>query len=249
LGTGSAWAHPIEWTRVYVVAPPGVDFAVQYPELGSDQSGFELPFMRGKAEPRILDVDYPAFAVDNAVGDFGRVWRATYLYSNASQDVLITRLAELSPETLAALKLPDQRAFRQALAYALSIMVALVAWLVAWRYIMPRLLGIVYHWRDLALYQHALGWALLYPLTNGVTLALALVLSPLTAGAALLIGAPLLFVALLGGLSLLFFIRWSSDRLGVSSAKAFQAYAAVALVSNVLYMVFALGYATLFARV
>ena len=28
LGTGSSWAHPIELTRVYVVAPPGIDFAV-----------------------------------------------------------------------------------------------------------------------------------------------------------------------------------------------------------------------------
>jgi hypothetical protein len=31
LGTGGAWSHPIEITRVYVVAPPGVDFTIQYP--------------------------------------------------------------------------------------------------------------------------------------------------------------------------------------------------------------------------
>jgi hypothetical protein len=41
LSTGSAWASPIELTRIYVVAPPGTDFEVQYPTLGDDLSGIE----------------------------------------------------------------------------------------------------------------------------------------------------------------------------------------------------------------
>ena len=37
LGTGASWARPIELTRVYVFAPRGIDFTVQYPELGDDR--------------------------------------------------------------------------------------------------------------------------------------------------------------------------------------------------------------------
>jgi hypothetical protein len=245
LGTGSAWAHPIEMTRVYVVAPPGVDFTVEYPRLGRNRSGFTLGGWFGRSEPRILDADGPAYALENAVGDFGRVWRATYTYSNSSEDVRITRLPEISEETLSTLKGAEDLERVQALTWVVSFVVALVLWLITWRYAMPRLLGIEYEWRELTLYRHALGWALLYPLTNGVLLALTIVLAPLAAGVAILLGAPLLFITLLGVVSIFFFVRWGSRTLGVSQGRAFLAYTVVVLLTNFLYMVFALGYTAL----
>jgi hypothetical protein len=244
LGTGSAWAHPIEWTRVYVVSPPGIDFAVEYPELGPDQSGYVVPFL-GATKPRIQNARGPAHAVENAVGDFGRVWRATYMHSNSSEDVIITLLPEMSAETLGALRRLEQRAVLQAGAYVVSILVAVLLWLVVWRYTMPRLLDISYTWREFRLYCHALGWALLYPLTNSVLFGLALVLGPLTAGVSILLGAPLLFVTLLGILSLALFTYWSSQTLKTSPGRAVRAYIVVALASNALYVVYVLSCRTL----
>jgi hypothetical protein len=240
LGTGSAWAHPIEWTRVYVVAPPGVDFGIQYPQLGPDQSGYVAPFL-GATKPRIQDARGPAHAVENAVGDFGRVWRATYMHSNSSEDVIITLLPQMSAETLGALQRLEQRVVLQAVAYGVSILVAVLLWLVVWRYTMPRLLDITYTWREFTLYRHALGWALLYPLTNGVLFGLALVLVPLTAGVSILVGAPLLLTTLLGTVSLALFTHWSLNTLKVSPGRAVRAYILVALVSNALYVVFVLA--------
>jgi hypothetical protein len=245
LGTGSAWAHPIEITRVYVVAPPGVDFELRYPRLGADHSGFDLPLLWGQPEPRIMDAEGPAYAVENAAGDFGRIWRVTYMYSNSAEDLVITRLPEMSRETLAALRWLRFRQPLQSLTYVVSLMVALLVWLVAWRYMMPRILGMEYHWLDFRLYRDALGWALLYPLTNGVLLAVAALLVPVTAGASLLIGAPVLFVTLLGAVSIFFFVRWSSRALGVLKARAAWAYIVVTLIANIVYLVFAIGYSAL----
>ena len=133
----------------------------------------------------------------------------------------------------------------QSLTYVVSLVVALLVWLVAWRYVMPRILGMEYHWLDFRLYRDALGWALLYPLTNGVLLAVAALLVPVTAGASLLIGAPVLFVTLLGAVSIFFFARWSSRTLGVLKARAAWAYIIVTSIANVMYLVFAIGYTAL----
>ncbi len=245
LGTGSAWANPIEITRVYVVAPPGVDFELQYPELGPNRSGFTLPLMWGQPEPRIMDAEGPAYAAEDAVGDFGRIWRVTYMYSNSAEDLVITRLPEMSPETLAALRQLKSQQPLQSIAYVVSFVMALVLWLIAWRYTMPRMLGLEYRWRGLRVYRDAFGWALLYPLTNGVLLAVVALLVPITAGVSLLIGAPVLFITLLGVVSILLFVRWSSRNLGVSKKRAALAYVIVVSVANVVYLGFAAGYAAL----
>jgi len=72
LGTGSAWASPIELTRVYVVAAPNVDFDVQYPRLGVNRSGFTVPIF-GQARPHILGYEEAAYAVEDVVGALGRI--------------------------------------------------------------------------------------------------------------------------------------------------------------------------------
>ncbi len=76
LGTGKAWASPIELTRVYVVSPPELDFRVEYPQIGADLSGMWETRYRGLAQQarwKIDDAEDPAFAVDEAYGDFGHI--------------------------------------------------------------------------------------------------------------------------------------------------------------------------------
>jgi hypothetical protein len=155
----------------------------------------------------------------------------------------VTRREGLSPERLAALRRPAQIRTTQVLTYVMSVLVALTAWLVAWRYLMGRMLGLTYGWRELRLYQHALGWALVYPLTNWVLVGLTVLLGALTTGIALIVGIPLLLITLLGVVSVLLFVRWSSRRLNVLPARAFWAYVLVALTANVLYFGFAVVYA------
>jgi hypothetical protein len=85
LGTGASWSKPIELTRVYIVAPRGMDFDVKYPALGSEQSGFDL--IKGARISKYYQI--PSYAIDEARGDFGRVWRATYTQSNPTEDIVI----------------------------------------------------------------------------------------------------------------------------------------------------------------
>lgn len=267
LGTGSAWAHPIEITRVYVVAPPGVDFVAQYPKLGLDLSGFTEGGFRIQRRPRIISADGPAYALENAVGDFGRVWRVTYMYSNSAEDVVITRLPEMSPETLAALRRADLERPVRALTWLMSLVVALGIWVVAWRYTMPRLLGMQYQWLDLKLWRDALGWALLYPLTYPVALIATAVLAYVIVSIAWIavgvvaqsivaelmnmmvdlvsvVATLLLLITSLGLVSFLFSQK-RSRTLGVSKGRAAAAYIVVVLLANGAYLLFAVGFAAL----
>jgi len=259
-GTGSAWAHPIYITRVYVVAPPGVDFVAQYPKLGLDLSGFTGGGFRVQRRPRIISADGPAYALENAVGDFGRVWRVTYMYSNSAEDVVITRLPEMSPETLAALRRAQLERPVRALTWLMSLVVALAIWVVAWRYTMPRLLGMQYQWLDLKLWRDALGWALLYPLTCTVALiatavlasvilsiawiAVGVVAQSIVADLVRVVATLLLLITSLGLVSLLFSQK-RSRTLGVSKGRAAAAYIVVVLLASGAYLLFAVSYAAL----
>ena len=134
LGTGASWYHPIELTRVYVVAPAGIDFCVSYPALGSRVSSFgSTPF-----HSTIADYyQVPAYAIDNARGDFGRVWRATYTQSNAAEDIIIAVGEQTGLSRLVSTI--EQNVFPLASIFALIVGLAL--WMLAWHFLMPRLLG------------------------------------------------------------------------------------------------------------
>lgn len=248
LGTGSSWAHPIELTRVYVTASPGVDFSVQFPRLGPDRSGYSLGGWTGQSRPRIQGVQESAHAVEDAAGDWGRVWRVTYMQSNSSEDVVITRLPSLSGVTRAtqdALGRAGRERAVEWLTWLLAIAMALGLWLVAWRYTMPNLLGVSYRWRDWRLYRDALAWSLLYPLTNGIALALSVVAVIVTSGLALVVGLPLVLITALGTISIVLFIRSYARHPGISRWRALAAYVLVVLLANAAYLLFALGYAWL----
>jgi hypothetical protein len=259
LGTGQAWARPIEKTRVYVIAPPGIDFTVDFPRLGREDNDYDLGSW----------LDEPAYRVDDVVGEFGRIWRVVYTASNASEDIRITRLPGMAASTQAALRQQQWRQLVRLLTLPLSLLFALALWVTAWRYTMPPMLGTRYRWRDWSLWRDAIGWALAYPLSNaaalvlvvlpvGVVWALAALLGQsgfdlqTLAGFSLLAGVLWAVVALavlaassVGVISGYFFARARSRGAGVSRGRALGAYAVVVVLSNLVYAVLALAYAAL----
>lgn len=240
LGTGAAWAHPIDMTRVYVVAPEELAFTVQYPELGVDRSGFARK--QGSYEPRIADSGQEqAYAVDKtttgqSVYPFHKrltIWRITYMNSNAAEDIMIT-VKEASGISFGA----SLRRAGPDLAMIVGLLVAALFWIVTWYSLMPRLLGregkIRRLWR-LPLTYIGLNLFLFLP---GVVL---YVIFSFSEDALFLVPLVLLF----GAASVLTFALVHLRKLGVSAARGIRAFIIVTLVSNGAYLLFVLGYAKL----
>jgi hypothetical protein len=260
LGTGSSWAHPIGLTRIYVVAPPDIDFTAQYPRLGADYSGYSglargPLYLFDQPRPRITDYyDTAAYAVDETRGDFGRIWRATYTQSNSAEDVVVSLGSSGGFLTTVRRSLRGWGIVPRIL---LGLLMTLLLWVVAWRYFMPRMLGVEYRWRDSRLWSDSL---LYLGINAAVVLAVAAVvlggaylLAYLTAFfigmaglVALLIVAGLLMVVAVFGLpSILLFVRRQRRERGVSGGRAAGAYIVVVLVANSAYLALAFGYAAL----
>ena len=260
LGTGSSWAHPIGLTRIYVVAPPGIDFTAQYPMLGADYSGYSglaegWFYLFAQFRPRIMDhYDTPAYAVDEARGDFGHIWRATYTQSNSAEDVVISLAPSGGFLTTVRRSL---RGWGIVPTILLGLLIALLLWVVAWRYFMPRILGMEYRWGDSRLWRDSLIYL-------GINAAVVLAVAAAMAGgvyllayltgffigtaglvAVLIVAALLILVALFGLPSILLFVRRQRRKLGVSGGRAAWAYIVVVLVANSAYLALAFGYAAL----
>ena len=233
LGTGDSWSHPIEMTRIYVFAPPGVDFSVHYPELGVKRSGFTR-----RNAPRIADYyQVPAYAVDEAVGDFGRIWRATYTQSNSAEDIIIVARPQ---SFLSKMYMSLQGAGKSSVALILGFIMALAFWLLGWRYLMPRLLAGSYQ----GSINKLLKYALIYTGINIVLMLPGMVLYLFWSWT----GSALTFIPLLilfGGVSILIFAVWHLKRLGVNTGQAIKAFVLVTLASNGAYLLFSLVYAKL----
>lgn len=249
LGTGSAWAHPIELTRVYVVAPPGIDFTVQYPRLGTDYSGFTQAFLRSSLRPRITEhYNTSAYAVDEARGNFGHIWRATYTQSNSAEDIVITTGSSAGFLTTLRRVLVGWGIVPNLL---VGLLMALVVWVIVWRYIVPRMLGTEYRWRGSRLWRDSL----IYPGINAVLLA---------GGAGIIVGAffssPMRYLAIIPGLivavlivlpvlfavpGVIYLLKRHVRSLGVSKSQAVTAYIVVILIANFAYLALAFGYAAL----
>ncbi len=234
LGTGDSWSHPIEITRIYVVAPPGIDFSVQYPKLGAKASGYDREF--GGFAPRIADYqNIPAYAVDEAVGGFGRVWRATYTQSNSAEDIVIVARPQ---SFLSKIYMGAQVAGEGWWAFLLGLIAALAFWIMGWRRLVPRLLGDSYQ-GDIATLQRC---ALTYTYTNFGLLFPGVILYWFWSAT----GSNIMFVPLLilfGGVSTLIFSLGHLKRLGTNAGRAVKAYVVVTLASNGAYLIFSLIYA------
>jgi hypothetical protein len=233
LGTGASWSKPIELTRVYVVAPPGLDFDVSYPAIGSDESGY-------KQRTQALIADHyqqPAYAVDEARGSFGRVWRATYTQSNSAEDiVIITR-----PQTALSQLYVSMQKNLVLIAFIFALVFGLAFWVLAWHFLMPRLIGKEHDPKNrLRCY-----YSLIYPAIN-----LALIFIPgailfLLFTFGLAIQSLVVLFLLFGGISIRAFVLVHARHLDVSRGKALAAFAEVTLASNGCYLVLALVLAKL----
>jgi hypothetical protein len=133
-------------TSVYVVAPQDLNFAVQYPKLGINRSGFVQN--GGKYEPSIASyTNVPAYAIDEGIGQnypnsgiadlsMIRVWRVTYTNSNSAEDIMIT----VNPNhgTTFGTYLRNKG---PGIALITGILVAILFWILAWYFLAPRLVG------------------------------------------------------------------------------------------------------------
>jgi hypothetical protein len=263
LGTGSGWNHPITHTRVYVVAPPSVDFDIAYPPVGEDLSGYER---RGllRLSPKILEARDRAFAVENASGSFGRVWRVTYHKSNASEDIRIFLVGADPGEGRGFLEQERLERILRIVTLPASLLLSTLIWVLSWRLIMGRFLGTTYGWFSSQLWGEAVGWAMLYPFVNLGALALGAALMALLFLAAgiggavlapglasyleavpMLLGLVLLALTATGAASAFYFGRLRKRTQGLSRWRAAGAYLLVVLLANLLYLALAAGYAAL----
>ncbi len=229
LGTGAAWSKPIEITRVYIVAPAGMDFDVVYPKLGDDHSGYEI--IEGAYINQFVNI--PSYAVNEARDDYyGRVWRVSYTQSNSTEDIVITVKEQSGFDKFFA----NVQGSGLSLSFPFALIFATVIWVLAWLYLMPRFLGagaVRLHWYT----------ALIYPAIN-----LAFIIFP---GVILwlinLTGATvpaLIAQFVIGGtVSIGFFYLIHGRRLGVSESKAIRAFVFTSLSSSAAY----LGLAAIFA--
>ena len=260
LGTGAAWSSPIELTRVYVVAPPAMDFSVRFPRLGEDRSGYNFAYIFGQDTPRILGYyNIKAYAIDQATGDFGRVWRATYSQSNASEDVVIqtgSRGVLVGARQLLG-------GVNGAGSLLIAILAAALAWVAAWRYVMPRMSDFKYRWRDGRLWGDALACyginlvatAVAVPVAGIAFFAVAALGSVLVHGngasyIGLGVAIAIILPSLLGLYALQFYLKgqwkhyaWLGAK--VSWRRTAAGYILVAVTANVAYLVFAVAFAGL----
>jgi len=232
LGTGAAWAKPIKLTRVYIQSLPGVGFRVEYPKLGTQHSGFDI--IEGSRIQHFFDV--PAYAVDEARGDYGRVWRATYTQSNPTEDVIITVKAESGlTRFMAGL---EEGAFGYSVLFAFII--GILVWVFAWRLLMPVFLG-------KGEGVKVPGWweSLLYPAINFAFMIIpgAILWLVFTIGG---VGPALVIQFIIGaGVSIGFFALIHGKKFGVSRGKAISAFVLTSLGGSAAYLLLAVGFAFL----
>jgi len=232
LGTGAAWSHPIEMTRVYVAAAPGVDFSVQYPRLGINASGHT------GTRQRIGDYfNVAAYAVDEAYDDYWHVWRATYTQSNAAEDIIITARPQ---SALSKIHRGMQAAGTGVVAFVFGLIIALAFWLLGWRYLMPRLLRLSFREESGRLWRIALT----YTGINVILLIPGAVLYMIWSFSGSNLILALLFI-LFGGVSVIIYTASRFRHLGSYKGQTIKAIALVTLASNGAYLIFALIFAAL----
>ena len=228
LGTGASWSKPIELTRVYVVAPKGMDFDINYPAIGSNQSGYEI--IKGA---RITDYyQIPSYAVDEARGDFGRVWRATYTQSNPTEDIVVVAKPQSAFSKLRA----NLEQSATPLSFIFALLISLLIWMLSWIFLMPRLLG-----KD-SLNKPRLRWyfGLIYPAINSAFMIFPGGILYLLFLLGLTIPSLAILLFILGGTSIGFFSLIHGGHLGVPRGKAILSFIELSLISSAGYLILAL---------
>jgi hypothetical protein len=243
LGTGGAWARPIPLTRVYVTAPLGVGFRVEYPVYGADLSAAYIrSWYSRSAQVSVYQArDETAYAVDHRITSQGHLWRGVYTQANPAQDLYIIHDATAVNAARGEASRYRWGTWIDNWSWLLSVVVALAAWVICWRLVMPSRLGRTYRWRDAAFWRDALA----YPLANGLILGVlyALVTSLARLGnllAALLIAAiAVVAVVLALPVSSLLFARRYENRKG----EATKGYWIVVALANASHLILGAIYA------
>jgi hypothetical protein len=182
LSTGDIWSRPIPLTRVYVVAPGGVDVDVDYPAVGRavGEEDTSQALLYGGIRDRPGD---PMHSIADADDGQRRVWRITYLAANPSKDVVVT--ARSAPPNML---LVARRALARFLAdwsWIGFLGLAALVWLALWRVVVGRLLQPGYSFLGWRYWVDAIGGWLLYAVLD---LGLMIVLALISCGAFSLLG-------------------------------------------------------------
>jgi hypothetical protein len=230
-------------TRVYVTAPLGVGFRVEYPVYGADLSDDYIRSWYSRAAQVSLfqTRDETAYAVDRRITSQGHLWRAVYTQANPAQDLYIIHDATAVDAARGEASRYRWRTLISNWSWRLSVVVALAVWVICWRIVMPSRLGRGYGWRDAAFWRDALA----YPLANGLLLAVLSALVSALAGlgnlqAAFLIAAiALVAVVLALPVSSLLFARRYENRKG----EATKGYWIVVALANTGYLILGAIYA------
>jgi hypothetical protein len=228
LGTGGSWSKPIELTRVYIHAPKGMDFDVEYPAIGSDQSGIDL--VKGSRINSYFQT--PSYAVDEARGKYGHTWRATYTQSNPTEDIIIVA----KPQSAFSQFQQSVQESAIFLSFFFALVIGLLVWLLAWHYLMPRFLG------DYSAQQARLRWyfALIYPGINAVFIIFPGSILYLIFLVGLPVPSLIVTFFILGGVTIGMFALVHAGHLGVSRSKAMLAFIWTSLAGSGAYLVLAL---------
>jgi hypothetical protein len=235
IGATIGRGRPVELALVYIVAAPASDFAVRYPQVGQNMAGYD----RDTRMPHLMDATQPAYAVDEATWEEGRIWRISYLHSDLDHRVGVTHLLDRSEVVQEALQ---QEVTRQGLLRTtgpLSALIGMVVWVLAWSLVMPRKLeGPDGKW-SLAYLGQAVGWMTVYLLSTVVMGLIARELIRSSMGMlTCLVAPPLLFVGL-GGVSLYYYARQQRRNRGIPERESVHIYLSIVGVANVLYLVYA----------
>jgi len=239
LGTGTAWAHPIEMTRVYVVSRSDLNFTVQYPKLGTEASGFV--WKQGRADqPQIAEcIGIAAYAVEDVFTSEYKtpvhIWRATYTNSNAAEDIIIDVNGEQSIMNNIRTGLDNKAGMIPSL--ITGIVLALILWLLAWYFLARRMLGEEISKNFWSIPLIYMGWNLLLFIPGAILYVL------------FILGgrepALLLLLLIFGAISAIIYKFVYLPRTGVSFRKAIGTFVAVTFASNGAYLLFVIGYAWL----
>ena len=237
LGTGAAWSKPIELTRVYIIAPSGTDFDVKYPALGTEESGFDI--IEGSRITKYTNI--PSYAVDEARGDFGRVWRATYTQSNPTDDIVITAKTQSGFSKFLA----GAEAAALPFSFLVALVIGLLFWLLGWHYLMPRFLG------EGAGQRANLRWyyGLIYPAINIVFIVFPGSILYLIFLLGITIPALVIQFLIGGAITIGFFTLIHGRRLGVTLGKAIRAFIFTSLVSSAAYLILAVVFAKIVSAI
>ncbi len=227
LGTGASWSIPIELTRVYVVAPKGLDFDVKYPALGSEHSGFDL--VEGARITRYYQI--PSYAIDEARGRFGRVWRATYTQSNPTEDIIIVAKKQSAMSGFMA----DVEDSALIASFFFAIIFGLLVWVFAWTLLMPRFLG------QVPGQQPRIRWhySLIYPCINIVFMVFPGSILYILFVLGVTVPSLIVLFVVLGGAIIGFFTLFHGGHLGVARGKAILSFIYTSLVGSAAYLILA----------